>query len=131
LTDPALAMVETASARNQDIRGSSPTAPEMRAPPIRHQKKAPLVAESPAARQIASSDRGIAQWSVAEEASSNASATELPPETKRPAQVVPRKNSRRIEVAEIRSSAKPRQATEWSEFPQDPRPSPLILRGRK
>jgi hypothetical protein len=130
LNEPALAMVETASVRNQDIRRSSSTTPELRAPPIRRQKKAPIERESPAAGQIASSDRGNAQGSVTEDVSSTVSATELPPETKRPARVVPRKIPQRIEVAETRSSAKPRQATEWSEFPQDPRPSPLILRGR-
>jgi hypothetical protein len=37
---------------------------------------------------------------------------------------------REVPAAETRSSAKGRQVTEWSEFPQDPRPSPIILPGR-
>jgi hypothetical protein len=35
-----------------------------------------------------------------------------------------------VHLAEARNSAKHRQVTEWSEFPQDPRPSPLALPGR-
>jgi len=42
----------------------------------------------------------------------------------------PRKNRKDVPVAESRSSATHRQVTEWSEFPQDPRPSPFALPGR-
>ena len=36
-----------------------------------------------------------------------------------------------VQFAEARTSSKPRQVTEWSEFPQDPRPSPFRLPIRK
>jgi hypothetical protein len=42
----------------------------------------------------------------------------------------PKEQPREVSTAETRSSAKGRQVTEWSEFPQDPRPSPIILPGR-
>jgi hypothetical protein len=51
--------------------------------------------------------------------------------TDKPAQALPGKNRLQGEVAQNRSSTRPRQATEWSEFPPDPRPSPLVLRGRR
>jgi len=114
----------------RDDRGTSPTAPQSRALPLRRQQRAPVVADSPAASRIASSDQGIVHSSVDEDISSNPTAANLPPAAEKPARAVPRQNSPRIEVAETRSSARPRQATEWSEFPQDPRPSPLILRGQ-
>jgi hypothetical protein len=49
----------------------------------------------------------------------------------KPAQALPRQSRPEAEVAQNRSSTRPRQATEWSEFPPDPRPSPLVLRGRR
>jgi hypothetical protein len=43
----------------------------------------------------------------------------------------PEKNlKKKVPVAEARTSAQHRQVTEWSEFPSDPRPSPLALPGR-
>ena len=44
----------------------------------------------------------------------------------RPSQKTPRRNAIAINVADSRPATR-RQATEWSEFPPDPRPSPLIL----
>ena len=132
LDEPAVAMLETAIVQNRDDGRASPKAPELRAPPIRRQKKSLAAADSTAVGEIASADRGNARWRVDDDLSPNATApaTDLPPPAEKPARVVPRNNPRRIQIAETRSSAMPPQATEWSEFPQDPRPSPLILRGR-
>ncbi len=52
------------------------------------------------------------------------------PQTRREAKPQPKEQPREVSTAETRSSAKGRQVTEWSEFPQDPRPSPIILPGR-
>jgi hypothetical protein len=55
-----------------------------------------------------------------------------PPEAreKKGTRLRPKEQPREVPAAETRSSAKGRQVTEWSEFPQDPRPSPIILPGR-
>jgi hypothetical protein len=53
---------------------------------------------------------------------------ERPRATTRPAQIrPPRSKSSAVKIADSRASTPRRQATEWSEFPPDPRPSPLIL----
>jgi hypothetical protein len=131
LKETAVALNETANVRDQRNSRTLPTAPEMRAPPIRRQKNALAAADSPAVARIASLERGNSQWSVDEGDSPNAAATESMSATEKPARALPRKSPQKVEVAETRSSARPRQATEWSEFPPDPRPSPLTLRGRK
>jgi len=47
-----------------------------------------------------------------------------------PGRALPRPSRPDNDVADTRNSPRPRQAMEWSEFPPDPRPSPLVLRGR-
>jgi uncharacterized protein YgbK (DUF1537 family) len=42
----------------------------------------------------------------------------------------PQKSEKEVQVAGSRNPATQRQVTEWSEFPQDPRPSPFALPGR-
>jgi hypothetical protein len=71
------------------------------------------------------------QWIAVDEEKSLARAPRSPaaPE-KKPMKVRSKTEPQEVPVAETRSSAKGRQVTEWSEFPQDPRPSPLILPGR-
>jgi len=130
LNEPAVALLDTATTRQQGESHTRLTAVESRALPVRRQKKTPPATDSPTVDQIAGSDRNDTGRAVDEDLSRNESATNSPA-TENPPRVIPRKNPQRIQVAETRSSASPRQATEWSEFPQDPRPSPLILRGRR
>ena len=128
---PAVALLETANVREQRNTRTLPAAPEMRAPPIRRQKKELATVDSPAVARNASLDRGNSQWSDNEEESPNTTPAASSSASEGPARTLPRKSPQKVEIAETRNSASPRQATEWSEFPPDPRPSPLTLRGRK
>jgi hypothetical protein len=131
LKEPAVAVLESANVRERRNSRTLPTAPEMRAPPIRRRKKESIEADSPAVARIATSDRENSPGRIDEDNSSNTTMADTFPTTEKPSRALPRQSPQRVEVAETRSSAKPRQATEWSEFPPDPRPSPLTLRGRR
>ncbi|HMC10181.1 MAG TPA: hypothetical protein VKH44_02780 [Pirellulaceae bacterium] len=131
LDEPAVAVLETAKVREQPSGHASPAAAEFRDPPIRRQKNAIAAADSTPKREVASTDRRNAAWSADEAPSRKVTASESTPETETPARARARQRPQDVEIAEVRNSAMPRQATEWSEIPPDPRPSPLILRGRR
>jgi hypothetical protein len=129
--EPAVALLKTANARDQRNNRTLPTAPEVRALPIRRQKNELSTADSLASARNANSDRGNSQWTDNEDESPNTMPAASFGASERPARSLPRKSPQKVEIAETRRSASPRQATEWSEFPPDPRPSPLTLRGRR
>jgi hypothetical protein len=126
LNEPAVAMLETAKAQAQTDGRTSLTAPPLRSARQEHQ----VTSDAGEFARAREGDRGNARWSVDEAPSRKATAADSPPAKAKQVRTLPRKSPQDVAVAETRSSAMPRQATEWSEFPPDPRPSPLILRGQ-
>jgi hypothetical protein len=130
LSERAVAMSGTAGAARG---GRRLTAPESRPlPPTRRNnpaaERAPsaakVIANTPDERTGKESDEG----SSMDDSDADAAQERVPPRAKtRPAQALPRRKAATIDVAESRTPATRRQTTEWSEFPPDLRPSPLIL----
>jgi len=126
LDDSSIAVVEAGRSRGEGL-----VAPEPKERPAAKRKAAPERARVVAVVKPTADERNDA-WSTGDDDRPRADASEAEPPSERPSLSLPTKNGREKheEFAGSRSSAKERQVTEWSEFPQDPRPSPLALPGR-
>jgi hypothetical protein len=131
LNEPSTTLLATATVENRDDSRNVSGALQMRAAPTRRQENAPEMPAFSSVGKTASLKQGPSRRSLDIDSACNATISDWPTVGQKSARVVPRKNPQRVEAVEGRISALPRQATEWSEFPQDPRPSPLILRGRR
>jgi len=125
--DPFLEDVsETEDGQKSAGREALP-APDVRALPRNQKAAMPAATPKETANDDVMADDG---WTVDE----NRSLTGRPPkgaaknDNDRPA--ASKKESKEAPAAGTRSPAPQRQVTEWSEFPQDPRPSPFALPGR-
>lgn len=126
------AMGRTSSARS----GSKLRAPESRPLPVARKSLA-SVQEAPAARAPVATTRNERTEQVQPDNDLDESTDdydddsiqeqEMPRPAVRPSRIAPRRNAIAVKIADSRTPANRRQATEWSELPPDPRPSPLIL----
>jgi hypothetical protein len=128
--DPFLAesLNEVAAAPEAGMNASDLAAPEPRrrslkqksAHPVQPPRREPPATDNPEDERSTDADDVAA---ARRQADTDAAA--------QPGASVPAKDQeKKVRVAEARNSAKHRQVTEWSELPQDPRPSPLALPGR-
>jgi hypothetical protein len=127
LEDSATEVAETPKV----IPEKSPlAAPQPRQHPLKRKTAHPLPA--PQSEGVGAVEESDDSWVVDEDAPRRPRQAN-PPATERPGATSPEKSQdqdKEVPVAEARNSAKHRQVTEWSEFPQDPRPSPFALPGR-
>lgn len=149
ITDQVVAMVEPPRSPG----GNSLAAPAPRERPMRREQKIPANRRENDERRAGSEEPGreqkkspvaaapkaniyVSDETRREGPESDEEAGELPMKSQprssnsNPSRALPRKQSGKTQVAEARTSAARRQVTEWSEFPQDQRPSPLILPAR-
>jgi hypothetical protein len=129
LSDSSIAAVESGRSRADEL-----VAPEPRPRSVPNRKAGPQRVRVADVTMPAADERDEmnAGWHTADEKRTESAAVEAEPSAAQSSSKGPRQKrpDKHAKVADSRNSATPRQVTEWSEFPQDPRPSPFAVPGR-
>jgi hypothetical protein len=129
LGDSSIAAAEVSRSRGDELAAPEPrprSAPKRKAGPQRVR----VADVTPPAADERDEKDGCRQMGDDKPAESAAIESEASAEKSGSSGTRQKRQDKNAKVADSRNSATPRQVTEWSEFPQDPRPSPFAQPGR-